>query len=105
MARHRARRGRRPGTWTSAPARTRRAGRHAAAVVDATPPELAAPVGTLVDRIAQVPVELLPVDEQAGAPGPTFEAAQAAAQTVRSAAAGRCSSGDRPVRGAGARAR
>ncbi|MEZ5182059.1 MAG: permease-like cell division protein FtsX [Acidimicrobiales bacterium] len=63
---------------------------HAAAVVDATPPELAAPVGTLVDRIAQVPVELLPVDEQADAPGPTFEAAQAAAQTVRSAAADRC---------------
>ncbi|HRW38088.1 MAG TPA: permease-like cell division protein FtsX [Aquihabitans sp.] len=63
---------------------------HAAAVVDATPPELAAPVGTLVDRIAQVPVELLPVDERADAPGPTFEAAQAAAQTVRDAAADRC---------------
>jgi hypothetical protein len=54
-----------------------------------TPPEVAPAVSTLVARLAQAPAEVLPADAEAPT-GPSFEAASAAATTLRSAAASRC---------------
>lgn len=60
------------------------------AVGIATPPELAAPVETLLQRITHGPAEQHSPERSDDAPGPSFEAARSAAGTVRAAAKQRC---------------
>ena len=85
-----------PGVWRN-PDTTDRLGLYGpgwdalvAEVEQHTPDAVAPAVSTLVERLAQPPVEEVPSDDLSTARGPTFAEASAAATSLRAAAEDRC---------------